>query len=274
MRAAEQAVRPHDQHHRHHQEFGDQRQLGEVDGDKPEIDHADADADCFNLGDDHGGEIGAGDRAHATDDDDHEGVADRDQIGGKVCRLARNLQRAAKAGERRADREHRSEQKRLIDAERAHHFAILRSGAHKSAETRAGKREMQRQQHQWAHHDQEHIVCRQSPAQHLDRAAQARRARAEQIFGTPQPKCRVTDDQHQREGREQLEQFGCAIDPPQQHDLDQHADGGDDKSRRDYASPKPERPTDVGSERIRSVGPQHVQGPMRDVDDARNTENQ
>jgi hypothetical protein len=179
LRAAEQAVGAHDQHHRHHQEFCDQRQLGEVDGDKPEIDHADADADCFNLGDDHGGEIGAGDRAHATDDNDHEGVADRDQISGKVCRLARHLQRATEAGERRADGEHRREQQRLVDAERAHHFAILRSGAHESAETRAGKREMQRQQHQWAHHDQEHIVCRQSPAQHLDRAAQARRARAE-----------------------------------------------------------------------------------------------
>ena len=153
LRAAKQPVRPHDQHHRHHQEFGDQRQLGEVDGDKPEIDHANADADCFNLGDDHGGEIGAGDRAHAANNDDHEGVADHDQIGGKVCRLARNLQRAAKACEHRADRKHRSEQKRLIDAERAHHFAILRSGAHKPAETRAGKREMQRQQHQRAHHD-------------------------------------------------------------------------------------------------------------------------
>ena len=99
MRAAEQAVGAHDQHHRHHQEFGDQRQLREVDGHEAEIDHADADADRLHLGDDHGGEIGAGDRAHAADDDDDEGVADRDQIGGKVGRLARDLQRAAEAGE-------------------------------------------------------------------------------------------------------------------------------------------------------------------------------
>ena len=54
----------------------------------------------------HGGEIGAGDRAHAADHDHHEGVADRDQIDGEVGRLARDLQRAAEAGERRAEREH------------------------------------------------------------------------------------------------------------------------------------------------------------------------
>ena len=101
LRAAEQAVGPRDQHHRHHQEFGDQRELGEIHRDEAEIDHADADADRLHLGDDDGGEIGAGDRAHAADHDDDEGVADRDQIGGEICRLARDLQRAAEAGEQR-----------------------------------------------------------------------------------------------------------------------------------------------------------------------------
>ncbi len=74
--------------------------------DEAEIDDADADADRFDLGDNDGGEIGAGDRAHAADHHDHEGIADRDQIGGEIGGLARHLQRAAEAGERGAEREH------------------------------------------------------------------------------------------------------------------------------------------------------------------------
>ena len=110
LRPSEQAVGPHDQHHRHHQEFGDQRELGEVDREAAEIDDADADAQRLDLGDDDGGEIGAGDRAHAADHDDHEGVADHDQVHREIGRLARDLQRAAEAGEQRAAGEHGGEQ--------------------------------------------------------------------------------------------------------------------------------------------------------------------
>ena len=42
--------------------------------------------------------------------------------------------------------------------------------------------------------------------------------------GAPDPERGVVDDEQQREGREQLEQLGRAIDAAQQHDLDQRAD--------------------------------------------------
>ena len=50
---------------------------------------ADADAERLDLRDDDGGEIGASDRAHAADDDDHEGVADDGEVHAEVGRLAR-----------------------------------------------------------------------------------------------------------------------------------------------------------------------------------------
>ncbi len=197
-----------------------------------------------------------------------------DQVGREIGRLARHLQRAAEAGERGAERKHGGEQHRLIDAERADHFAVLRRRAHQPAEARARQREMQRQQHQRADDDQEQVVARQLAAEHFDRAAQAGRARPEQIFRAPQPERGVVDDQHQREGGEQLEQFGRAIDPPQQHDLDQRADGADDERGGDDAAPEAERAADPGGERIGDVGPQHIEGPVRDIDDAGDAEDQ
>ena len=51
--------------------------------------------------------VGAGDRAHAADHHDDEGVADGLRSMLEVGRLARQLQRAAQAREHRAEREHR-----------------------------------------------------------------------------------------------------------------------------------------------------------------------
>ena len=75
---------------------------------------------------------------------------------------------------------------------------------------------MQQQSTTGAIDDQEQVVARQAAAEDLDGAAQARRARPEQIFRAPQPQRRVVDHEHEREGGEQLEQFGRGIDAPQQ----------------------------------------------------------
>ena len=168
MRPAKQPVGPDDEHNCHHQKFRDQRKLGKIDGRKTEIDNTDADAYCFHFGDDHGGQIGTGYRAHPADHHNHEGVPDRDQIGGKVRRLARDLQSSAEPGKCRTKRKNRREQNRLVDAKRAHHFAILRRGPHQPAEARAREREMQHEQHKRANDDQKQIVSRQTTAKDFD----------------------------------------------------------------------------------------------------------
>ena len=66
------------------------------------MNETDADAQRLDLGDEHGGEIGAGDRAHAADHHDDEGIADHREVDAEIGRLAGELQRAAEAGEERA----------------------------------------------------------------------------------------------------------------------------------------------------------------------------
>ncbi len=139
MWPAELAIRPHDQHHRHDQEFGNQCKLGEIDGDQTKIDDTHGDTQGLHFRDDHRCEIGAGDRAHAADNHHNEGVADGDQVGGKIGGLARDLQRSAKSGECCAKRKYRGKQNCLIDPQRADHFAVLCRRAHQAAEARACK---------------------------------------------------------------------------------------------------------------------------------------
>ena len=94
------------------------------------MNETDPDAQRLHLGDQDRRQEGAGDRAHAADHDDDEGVADHDQVEPQIGRLARDLQRAAEAGEEGAEREDHREQHGLIDAERTDHLAVLRGRAY------------------------------------------------------------------------------------------------------------------------------------------------
>ena len=68
-------------------------------------------------------------------------------------------------------------------------------------------------------------------------------------------------------------QFGRTIDSAQQHDLDQHADHADDESGRDDAAPKAEGAANARGKSVGNVGPEHIQGPVRNIDDAGDAEN-
>ena len=98
---------------------------------------ADADAERLGDADQDGGEERAAEAAQAADDGDHEGVGDDGEIEIEVGRLARDLQRAAQPGQHGADEEHRGEELGLVDAERAHHLAVLGGRAHQRAPARA-----------------------------------------------------------------------------------------------------------------------------------------
>src|SRR5258708_9059818 len=63
------------------------------------------------------------------------------------------------------------------------------------------------------------------------------------------------------------------IDPPQQHHLDQHADGYNDQRRRDDAAPESDRAGKSFGQRERDIGAEHVERAMREIDDARDAEN-
>src|SRR6266404_2296269 len=122
--------------------------------------------------------------------------------------------------------------------------------------------------------DQEKVVARKVAPENFDRAAQARSARPEQVFGSPHVLRRVVDDQDQREGGEQLEQLRRLIDAAQQQHLDQrperrhqHTGGGD-------AAPEAERAAHLGGESRGEIEPQHVERAVGDIDDAGDAENE
>ncbi|MPN30844.1 hypothetical protein SDC9_178315 [bioreactor metagenome] len=68
------------------------------------------------------------------------------------------MQRAAQARQQRAQCKHRREQPRLVHAQRAHHLAVLRGGAHQRAEASFGEQQVQGQQHQRPHGDQQQVI--------------------------------------------------------------------------------------------------------------------
>ena len=274
LRPAEQTVWPRDQHDRHDQKFGDQRQLREIDGEAADMHNAKADAQRLDLGDDDRGQEGSGNGAHAADHDDDESLADHDQVERKIGRLARHLKRAAYAGEEGAQHEHDREQQRLVDAERADHLTVLRRGTDQPSEASLGQHQMEQQKDGGADDDQEEVVTWEVAAENLDRAAQSRRPRPEQVFRAPQVLHRVVDDEHQRESREQLEKFGRLVDSPQQHNLDQRAECRNHQSRRNDAAPEAEHATQPGGERIGQIQAQHVERAVGDIDDAGDAEDQ
>ena len=197
------------------------------------------------------------------------------QVHVEIRRLARQLQCARKARKHRAQKEHAGKQKRLIDAERAGHLAIFSGGAHQQTPASAGQHPRQRGKRDRCEHDEQHVVLRQGSAADIDRARQARRARAEQILGSPQGECYILDDEHDAERGDQLQQFGCAVESAKQQPLDQCADDADQRGSGHDRDPVSHRATfESTDERVADIRAQHHQRPVREVDDARHAEDQ
>ena len=140
---------------------------------------------------------------------------------------------------------------------------------------RARQQQPERAQHQRADDDREQVVGREQLAEDRDRAGHPRRLRAEQVFRAPGPERGVLDHQHQREGREQLVQLGRGIEAAQHQHLDHRAEQRDRERGEQHRAPEAERPgREPAGERDRRVEPEHVERAVREVDDARDAEDQ
>jgi uncharacterized protein with von Willebrand factor type A (vWA) domain len=158
----------------------------------------------------------------------------------------------------------------LVHAQGVRHLAVLGRRAHEDAPARAREREMQEAEDHRPHGDEQKLVFREALAQDRHGVIESGSAWAEQVLGPKGPQRRIAHDEHQRERREQLEQLGRAVEPAQQQRLD-HA---------------PSRPTAAAAirhggpeadnlrERHGEVHAQHVQGPVREVDDPADPEDQ
>ena len=275
LRLAQKAEGPHDQHDRHDQELDHQGELGEDDLGAEPVDGADADAEGFRDADQDGGEEGAADAAQAADHGDDEGVGDDGKVELEIGGLARDLQRAAQARQHRADEEHRGEEPGLVDAERAHHLAVLGRGAHQRAPARARQQQPHGQQHDRADGDQQQVVGGNAAAQDLDRHGEAGRARADQVLGAPGEERDVLDHQHDGEGGEKLEQLGRPVDAAQHQHFDQHADQADgERGQHDRGPEAQGRAAERLDQAVGAVEAQHVERAVREIDDPRHAEDQ
>jgi hypothetical protein len=220
-------------------------------------------------------EEGARDAAHAADHHHHESVGDRREVERQLRGLARDLERAGEPRERRAQREHPGEQPFLVDAQRGGHIAILGRGADQPAPAGAVQQQPKRPHHRRADRDQREVVFRERRSQDLDRAAQPRRARSEQVFRSPEREYAVLDHQREREGCEQLQQLGRAVEAPQDRGFRGGAEGADRERRGDHAAPEAgSRDAERPDETVGGVDAQHVQRAVGEIHDARYAEDQ
>ena len=165
-------------------------------------------------------------------------LGDDRQVHARIGRDARDLERAAEAGEEGAEKQRAGEQQRLVDAERRHHLAVLRRRAHQHAEAGPAQEQPDEAEHDGAGGDQHELVGRKAPAEDLDRRAQARRAGSENVLRPEDLDHEILHHEHDAEGGKQLEQLRRAVDAAQEQDLDEDADEADDRAPRRGCRPR------------------------------------
>jgi hypothetical protein len=137
--------------------------------------------------------------AHGHDDQKVDHVFERkDRIETKDL----GAERAAKAGEPRADRERQPEHHADVDAEAARHALIIDRRAQPAAEARARADELQRDRKQRADADDEQPIAPDADAEHVDLTLQRARDHDELLRGAHG----VVDRRHRHEDQPDSEQ--------------------------------------------------------------------
>ena len=273
-RPAHQPPGARDEHHGHDQELGHQRKLGKRHVDPEDRHHAQPDANRLDLRDQQCGDVRTRDGPHAAEHDDDESGTDDFEIEFEARRLAGQLQCAAQTGERRAQRENGRKQPCLIDPERGDHLAILCGCAHQRAETGAGQRQPQHPQYDRPGSDQQQVIGRKVAPEDRDGTREARGARPEELLGPPCPKHGILHDENDGKGRQQLKQLRRLVDAPHEQNLDCGAGQPDHDRGNQERRPEPGARAQQRRQGVGKVNAQHIERAMREIDDARDPEDQ
>ena len=178
----------------------------------------------------------AEDVAHPADHHHHERLDDDGGIHHRGERLARDLERSRHAGQPRSDDEHAGEEPGLVDAQRARHLAIGGRGADQDPPPGVVQDPPQTQGHRRSERQDGKIVGGNELAQHENRPVQAGRLEAHPMLRPPEEPHHVAEDQHQREGEEQLVQLRRPIHPAQESDLHDPAEERHAERREQHAA--------------------------------------
>src|SRR6185437_2241910 len=133
----------------------------------------------------------------------------------------------------------------------------------------------ERQQDERPDGDEQQLVLRERLPEDDDRPAEPGRSWAEQVLGAPDLERDILDDEDDAEGGKKLEQLGRRVEAAQQQTLDDETDEGDDERRRDQPCPKAQRRMrQRAGQRVGDERAQHVKRAMREIDDARDAEDE
>ena len=219
-----------------------------------------------------GRDKGAADRADAADDDDDKGK-DQDVFAHADLRGQNGrLHQAGKTGKRGADPEHERVEQLDVDSERADHFAVRGAGPDQHADARAHHDQVEPGRHRQRHHDDGQPVHRVIDAgKNFDRGIEPGRQGQVHAGRSPDQAHQFVEEQDQAEGRQHVVEMVAAVQPAHGDHFDRHADQERRHQREQHAADKVAGPRREGR---RKVGADHVERPVRQIDEIHDPENQ
>ncbi|KAG1540783.1 hypothetical protein G6F50_014316 [Rhizopus delemar] len=113
-----------------------------------------------------------------------------------------------------------------------------------------------------------------APATDLHGAGQPGGARSKQVFGAPDRQRGVADDEHQGERGQQLEQFGCLVQPLEHQPFRGRPDQAGSQRGQQQAGPIAGAVAEIRGERPGQVDAQHVERTVREIHHTGHAENQ
>ncbi len=214
----------------------------------------------------------ARDRADAAEHDNHEGKDQHLVAHAGIDRGERRDHDAAECGERDAGGEDEAIDALGADAERARHVAVLGRGAHDHADARPGDDdEHHRGDRQTKQADRDAVVLVGEIVGQLERAAQEFRRGDRMHVLAEQDLAHLVEHEDQPVAEQHLREMVAAVEPLDEqafqrearHECDRDAAG----ERRQEAAGRQRQP-------VRHVGAEHIEGAVREVDDAEDAEHE
>jgi len=140
---------------------------------------------------------------------------------------------------------------------------------------RALQHEPERERDRRAEQDDEQVVERDRGAEERERAGQLGRPAHGFLLGAPEDLRGVAQDEAERVGEQELVELLLAVEVAEQHALDDAAQQRDPEGRAEGGDPEEARARPEPQHRlVRQIRAQHVEGAVREVQDAQHPEDQ
>ena len=166
----------------------------------------------------------------------------------------------------------------MVHAQGADHLAVLRGRPYQGADLGFPEHGGEEEEHGRAGEDEEQVVGRIASPEHFHGPAEPGRLHSEDVVAAEGDYHQVRDDEHGREGGDELVEFRRTVHATKDKDLENDANNSDRQGGDYDAAPEAQRGVERGNEardqRGCEVGSQHVERAVREVDDPGDAEDQ